>query len=150
MHEYVAEVSHCRLLQWRGKSLHGEFLKKVEKGGEISESFYWLVLGLLKMPTEVLITAAQDQALAVGAIKHHIYGMSSSYPLHADYVPEYIDHLLSGCLSIAATMYKQRHDSVAKIIHWSLSRQFGLVVPTYYWNHIIGIMFLSLLKRTLI
>ena len=36
--------------------------------------------------------------------------------------PEYIDHLLSGCLSIAATMYKQRHDSVAKIIHWAFSR----------------------------
>ena len=78
MHEHVSEVCHHRLFQWRDKSLHGEFLKKVEKGEEISESFHWLVLGLLKMPTKVLIIAAQDQALAIGAIKHHIYGMSST------------------------------------------------------------------------
>ena len=32
----------------------------------------------------------------------------------------YVDHLLSGCLSIATTVYKQRHDCVAKIIHWVL------------------------------
>ena len=33
-------------------------------------------------------------------------------------------------------MYKWRYDSVAKIIHRALSRQFGLVVPTHYWNHV--------------
>ena len=93
------------------------------------------------MPTEVQIIAAQDQALAVRAIKHHIYGMSVPVTcrLCGD-APEYIDHLLSGCSSIAATMYKQRHDSVAKIIHWALSRQFGpsfgLVVSTHYWNYV--------------
>ena len=89
------------------------------------------------MPTEVQIIAAQDQALAVRAIKHHIYGMSVPVTcrLCGD-APEYIDHLLSGCSSIAATMYKQRHDSVAKIIHWALSRQFDLAVPTHYWNHV--------------
>ena len=89
------------------------------------------------MPTEVQIIAAQDQALSVRAIKHHIYGMSvpATCRLCGD-APEYIDHLLSVCLSIVATMYKQRHDSVAKIIHWALSKQFGLVVPTHYWNHV--------------
>ena len=35
--EYVSEVRHHRLLQWRSKSLHGEFLKKVQKGGKVSE-----------------------------------------------------------------------------------------------------------------
>ena len=70
--EYVSEIHRHRLLQWMSKSLHGEFLKKVEKGGEVSESFHWLVRGLLKMPTETQIIAAQDQALAVRAIKHHI------------------------------------------------------------------------------
>lgn len=54
------------------------------------------------------------------------------------YVPEYIyiiDHLLSGCSSIAATVYKQRHDSVAKI-------SFNLVVP---WNHVSQITHVELL-----
>ena len=81
--EYVSEIHHHRLLQWKSKSLHGEFLKKVENGGEVSESFHWLVCGLLKMPTEVQIIAAQDQALAVRAIKHH--NMVCQYLLHVDY-----------------------------------------------------------------
>ena len=42
--EYVSEVCRHRLLQWKSKSLHGEFLKKVENGGEVSASFHWLVL----------------------------------------------------------------------------------------------------------
>ena len=33
-------------------------------------------------------------------------------------------------------MYKQRHDSVAKIIHWALSRRFDLAIPTHFWNHV--------------
>ena len=60
-------------------------MKKVENGGEVSESFHWLVRGLLKMPTEVQIIVAQDQALAVRAIKHHIYGMSVRTCYYVDY-----------------------------------------------------------------
>ena len=91
-------------------------MKKVKKGGEISKNFHRLVRGLLKMPTEMQIIAAQDQVLAVRAIKDHIYGMSipATCRLYGD-TPEYIDHLLNGCLSIAAMLYKQRHDAVAKI-----------------------------------
>ena len=65
--DYVTEVRQQRLLQWKGKALHGEFLKKVAKGGELSLSFKWLLYGRLKIPTEAQVVAAQDQALAVRA-----------------------------------------------------------------------------------
>ena len=89
--EYVSEIRCHRLLQWKSKSLHGEFLKKVENGGEVSESFHWLVHGLLKMPTEVQIIATQDQALAVRSIKHHIY-MVCQYLLHVRYRTKVTSH----------------------------------------------------------
>ena len=47
--------------------------------------------------------------------------MLASY-MQISNAPEYVDHLLSGCMSIAAAMYEQRHDSIVRIIHWALSR----------------------------
>jgi len=32
-------------------------------------------------------------------------------------------------------MHKQRHDSIARIIHWILSKRFKLDVCGNYWNH---------------
>jgi len=32
-------------------------------------------------------------------------------------------------------MYKRRHDSVARIVHWALSKRFQLDVCNNYWNH---------------
>jgi len=61
--DFVAEAYQRRLQQWRNTALHREFLKKVESGGELSLSFYWLKYGRLKMQTEAQVVAAQDQAL---------------------------------------------------------------------------------------
>ena len=79
------------------------------------------------------MVAAQDQALAVRAVQNHIYGMS--VPLNCrvcGMVPEYVDHLLSRCTPLAATMYKQRHDRIASIVHWSLLKRFNLSVSRNY------------------
>ena len=43
--DYVTEACQQQLLQWKGKVLHGEFLKKAANGGEISLSFRWLLYG---------------------------------------------------------------------------------------------------------
>ena len=51
--DYTVECRQCRIVQWRNKSLHGEFLKKVDKGGDISVSFLWLERGLLKIISEI-------------------------------------------------------------------------------------------------
>lgn len=109
----------------------------MESGGELSLSFQWLMYGRLKMATEAQVVAAQDQALAVRAVQNRIYGMC--VPLNCrvcGVVPEYVDHLLSGCTPLAATMYKQRHDRIAKIIHWSLLKCFNQPVARNYWNHV--------------
>jgi len=63
--DYMSECQQCRLLQWRSKSLYGEYLKKLDQGGDIGVSFQWLERGLLKVPTETQIIAVQDQALTV-------------------------------------------------------------------------------------
>ena len=109
----------------------------MDSGGELSLSFKWLLYGRLKIPTEVQVMTAQDQALAVRAVQNHIYGMS--VPLNyrvCGMVPEYVDHLLSSCTPLSAIMYKQRHDRIASIVHCSLLKHFNLSVSRNYWDHI--------------
>ena len=75
----------------------------------------------LKLPTEAQLVAAQDQVLPVRAVQSCIYGMPMSVNCRVcGMAPEYVDHLLSSCTPLAATVYKQRHDRVASIVHWSL------------------------------
>ena len=65
--EFVADAHQRRFDNWRNRALHGEFLKKVDNGGELG------LKGCFKMPTEGV--AAQDQALPVRAVQSRIYGM---------------------------------------------------------------------------
>jgi len=37
---------------------------------------------------------------------------------------------------LCTCMYKQRHDRIARIVHWSLLKRFNLSVAYNYWNHI--------------
>ena len=65
-----------------------------------------------------------------------IYGLSVS-PLYrvCHTISENIDKLLSSYTPLAATMYKQWHDSVARIVRWALSKRFKIDICCNYWNH---------------
>ena len=83
------------------------------------------------------MVAAQDQGLAVRAMQNCIYGMSVSLNCRVcGVVPEYVDHLLSGCTSLAATMYKQRYDRIVNTVHWNLLKHSNQPVSHNYWNHV--------------
>ena len=47
--DFVVEARQQQCLQWRDKALYGEFLKKVDNGGELSLSFQWLKCGHLNV-----------------------------------------------------------------------------------------------------
>ena len=109
----------------------------MDNGSELSLSFKWLKCGHLKTHTEAQAVAAQDQALAVRAVQNHIYGMC--LPLNhrvCGTMPEYVEHLLSGCTPLTATMYKQRHDRIARIVHWNLLKHFNKHVSCEYWKYV--------------
>ena len=71
--------------------------------------------------TEVLICAAQEQALRTNWVKHHIDKTAPS-PL-CRFCANYI---VSGCEKLAQREYKRRHDIVAKMVHWRLCEKYGL------------------------
>ena len=49
---------------------------------------------------------------------------------------ETIQHISSSCQKLAAPEYKERHDSVAKVLHSALAKKWGLQEETTpYWKH---------------
>ena len=82
------------------------------------------------------VVAAKDQVLPVRAAQSRTYGILVSANCRVcGMVPEYVDHLLSSCTPLVATVYKQKHDRVASIVHWSLLKCYNLSVPSDYWDH---------------
>ena len=65
------EQKNERQAQWKGKALHGQFLRETE-GMQVQRRWQWLKAGELKWETESVICAAQEQALRTNAIKNDI------------------------------------------------------------------------------
>ena len=57
--------------QWLEKKFHGRLLKVTEKVST-ERTWQWLKRGHIKKVTEAMVCAAQEQALRVNSIKHHI------------------------------------------------------------------------------
>ena len=75
----------------------------------------------MKIGTEVLRCAAQEQAIRTNDVMYHIDRTSES-PLCrlCGNRGESVQHLVSGCEKLAQKEYKPRHDNVAKNVHWDL------------------------------
>ena len=48
---------------------------------------------------------------------------------------ETVAHLVAGCKVLANGQYKERHNEVAKIVHWSLYRKYNIATVDQWWKH---------------
>ena len=101
--------------------MHGQFIRQTDVRGEAS--WDWLNKGDQKKETGGLITAAQDQALRTNAIKARIEKQDLS-PLcrMCGAKDETTHHIVCECSKLAQIEYRQRHDNVARIVHWNLAK----------------------------
>ena len=120
--------------QWYGKSIHGQCPNLMNQLQADSSS--WLQRVHLKPVTESMIIAAQYQALNTHWFGYHILGTSSTdlYRRCHQY-PETIEHIVAGCPSVAQTVYLERHDVVASVVHWCLCGMCGFERSGQWWCH---------------
>ena len=72
----------------------------------------------LKIMTEALICAAQEQVIRTNYIKYNIDKTADSPTCRScNERGETVSHIVSECKKLAQTDYKRRHDNVAKMIH---------------------------------
>jgi len=125
-------TSHFK--NWKGKPLHGKYVSNLYDN-ICAHSLGWLAHSDLKIETESLILAAQDQALNAKYYNASILGGSdSSCRLCASEI-ETVAHIVSGCPTLAGTLYKKRHDEIGRHLHWCLCSQFGFPVERDWWKH---------------
>lgn len=135
--EYREQTIQERRDKWHNKALHGQYIRDIDNKCEEKKTWAWLTLGELKKETESLIIAAQDQALRTNAIKARIDKTSDNSKCRlCKEKDETVDHLVSSCSKIAQTDYKERHDKVAKMLHWNLCKKYNLPAAEQWWKHV--------------
>ena len=109
------------------KQREKELKKKVESKTNARTIHQGNDRGGLKVGTEALLCAAQEQAIRTNYIKHHIHKTSDSPTCRlCGKNGESVQHITSGCEKLAQKEYKKRHDNVAKKVHWDICKKNGL------------------------
>ena len=116
--------------------MHGQFVIEVPEKVDRIKSWEWLSRSDLKVGTEALLCAAQEQAIRTNYVKHYI-DKSSDSPLcrTCGKRGESIQHIVAECEKLAQRDYKRRHDNVAKKVHWDLCWKHGLQHSDKWYEH---------------
>ena len=96
----------------------------------------WLQKSDLKVETEALTCAAQEQAIRTNYIKFNVNKtVESPISRMCGEKGESIGHIVSECEKLAQAEYKRRHDNVARIFHWTLCGKHDLERGANWYEH---------------
>ena len=89
----------------------------------------WLCSSGLKGETEILIIAAQDEALSTRYHQRNIKKQPTDSTCRMCCTTgEHIKHIVVGSTTLALSEYTNRHNKVAGYIHWMICKHMGLQV----------------------
>ena len=135
MKDSIAEKTKER---WHGKRMRGQLPRNLdEKLVDIEQSYRWLKSGDIKGETKSTIVAAQDQAISTNYFKNKILKeeIESKCRLCKQH-EETIDHLTSGCPTLAKNEYLMRHDKVCEHLHHSICKALGTETTDKWYTHV--------------
>ena len=91
----------------------------------------------MKIGTEALLCAAQEQTIRANCVKHHIDKTSES-PLCILYGTKCgsVQYLVNEFEKLAKKECKKRQDNVAKKVHWDLCKKNGLEHTKNWYEHV--------------
>ena len=121
---------------WKDKRMHGQFLRQVDEATDSGKCWEWLRKSDLKVQTEALICAAQEQAIRTNYVKFNIDKTVESPSCRlCGQKSETVSHVISECAKLAQREYKRRHDKVGKIVHWKLCGKYNLERKQKWYEH---------------
>ena len=125
----------ARKQKWEGKQLYGHSKRQASVISN-EKTWTWLRKGNLTRKTEVLLIAAQNNAISTNYIKTIIdqTQQNISCRLYGDR-DETINHILSECSKLGQKEYQTRHDWVGKVIHWEWYKKFKFVYTNKWYMH---------------
>jgi hypothetical protein len=117
------EIQKLRQEGWGTKVMHGQYLRQLLDNERLDKklTFKWLSRGEMSIETEGFLCAAQEQAIHTRAIGNHIYKTVGSDKCRVcGNSCETVMHIVAECSSIAQSEYLERHNKVAKYVHFKL------------------------------
>ena len=121
--------------KWKEKAMHGKFSNFLDKDHvDVELSFKWLKHNGPNRETEGLITAAQDQALNTRYYSKHITKqgiMDRCRMCHTQ--PETVEHIISGCQTLAADQYLNMNNQGAAQLHLDICKCYGIKMEAECW-----------------
>ena len=120
---------------WKEKAIHGKLTKYLEKDHVDQEmSFQWMKYTGLKGETEGLITTTQDQALNTRYYSKHIIKQGSTDRYRMCHTKaETVEYIISGCQTLAADKYLNRHNQVVAQLHLDICKHYAIKVDVQHW-----------------
>ena len=116
--------------KWKDKAMHGKFPKYLDNNHiDMQLSFEWMKHTGLKGETKGLITAALNTRYYS---KHIIKQSSTDKCRMCNRQPETVEHIISGCQSLAADQYLNRHNQVAAQLHLDICKHYNIAVEAQY------------------
>ena len=119
------------------ENFKNRFVREMPENADKNKTWQWLSKCDLKIGTEELLCAAQEQAIRTNYVKHHIDKTSES-PLCrlCGKKCESVQHLVCGCETLAQKEHKRRHDNVAKKVHWDFCKKNELEHTEKWYEHV--------------
>ena len=128
-------LTTTRKQKWEEKQLYSRF-KHLINNILHQKTWTWLRKGNLKIETEFLLIAAQDNAIRTNHIKVRIDKTQHSSKCRlCDDRNETINHIISECSKLAQKEYKARPDWVGKVIHLEMCKKFQFNHTNKWYMH---------------
>ena len=133
--KYKEDIKKIVRDKWKEKAINGKFPNYLDKDHvDVELSFKWMKHTGLKGETEGLFIAAQDQALNTRYYSKHIIKQGTTDRCRMCHTqPETVEHIISGCQTLAADQYLNRHNQVAAQLHLDICRHYGIKVEAECW-----------------
>ena len=134
--EFKKARQNASLNRWKEKKVYSQFLWETRETADKDKTWEWTRKSDLKVKTEALIFAAQEQALRTNFVKFNI-DKSVDSPLFrmCNQKGETVNHILSECEMLAQKEYKRRHDNIARLVHWKLCCKYDMSRGEKWYEH---------------
>ena len=112
------------------------FLRQLPETTDKKETWNWLRKANLKVETETMLCATQEQAIRTNYVKHKIHKTAQSLLCRmCDKKSETISHIVGECEKLAQKEYKRRHDNVARAARCKLFGKYNLRRSEKWYEH---------------
>ena len=117
--------------RWGEKPIHGAFPRQLQMPEtDATRSNLWLTRGQLTADTEAVVVAAQDRVTPVRKYLVEVREERGNVACRAcRKEPESLGHVLSMCLTMAWTLYKERHDRMLHVLVREVGLALGVNLP---------------------